>query len=484
MASITSNIPGDINQAKRKIDPASPDGIQQLTRQALQPQPTTTSIAQVGNSRPSPMLPGDPARAARMQAQMNQPVTKVDQGPGVGGRLAQIAQDAYAIAKPIVTPAATVGGIIAAPVIDAGRNTLIRAAGGDPNTAEGGPTKYQDRAFNEIQPTLNAAQAAGDIARRGASSAVLSITGARPAVAQASPQVPPSGAIAQPSLPTPPKPSAPAATGIATPPAGGYVHSSVGGIVRRGNEFTNAPEAVAGASGQQAKAGAVNSGWDSGLELERNERANIERDRMIGVMRRGEIGSGPGGVVADSGAYDRALRTATITGQPLQDLAGKGGAITQLPEAGRTGNGQVAGNPADEAARRNASLIEQQIAEQNLQDRKAQTRSRGRLESLQDVMSDLNSTPEQRSAARSAYTELTTPAKDRYVLQDVVLASDPVSGPKYGKQAIDVLTGQPVAPTNTGVTPPQGAIQALRSDPKKAEEFDRKYGAGASAQYL
>ncbi|MGC8385200.1 hypothetical protein ACP3P8_25535 [Pseudomonas aeruginosa] len=151
MVSITSNIPGDINQAKRKIDPASPDGIQQLTRQALQP--ATTSIAQVGNSRPSPMLPGDPARAARMQAQMNQPVTKVSQGPDVGGRLAQIAQDAYAIAKPIATPAATVGGILAAPVIDAGRNTLIRAAGGDPNTAEGGPTKYQDRAFNEIQPT-------------------------------------------------------------------------------------------------------------------------------------------------------------------------------------------------------------------------------------------------------------------------------------------------------------------------------------------
>ncbi|HBP2507884.1 TPA: hypothetical protein L5X69_000662 [Pseudomonas aeruginosa] len=476
MASITSNIPGDINQAKRKTDPASPDGIQQLTRQTLQP--ATTSIAQVGNSRPSPMLPGDPARAARMQAQMNQPVTKVNQGPDVGGRLGQIAQDAYAIVKPIATPAATVGGILAAPVIDAGRNTLIRAAGGDPNTAEGGSTKYQDRAFNEIQPTLNAVQAAGDMARRGASSAVLSITGAQPAVAQASSQISPSGAVAQPSLPTPPKPSAPTAKGIAAPPAGGYVHSSVGGIVRRGNEFTNAPSAVAGASGQQAKAGAVNSGWDSGLELERNERANIERDRMIGVMRRGEIGSGPGGIVADSGASDRALRTASITGQLPQDAAGKVGATAQRPEGG------APGNPADEAARRNASLIDQQIAEQNLQDRKSQTRARGRLERLQEVMADLNSTPEQRSAARSAYTELTTPAKDRYVLQDVVLASDPVSGPKYGKQAIDVLTGQPVAPANTGITPPQGAIQALRSDPKKAAEFDRKYGAGASAQYL
>ncbi|MGC8385199.1 hypothetical protein ACP3P8_25530 [Pseudomonas aeruginosa] len=115
------------------------------------------------------------------------------------------------------------------------------------------------------------------------------------------------------------------------------------------------------------------------------------------------------------------------------------GAIAQLPE------GRKPSNPADEAARRNASLIEQQIAEQNLKDRQSQTRARGRLEQLQDVMADLNAAPEQRSAARSAYTELTTPAKDRYVLQDVVLASDPATGPKYGKQAIDVLTGQPVA---------------------------------------
>ncbi|WP_038817872.1 hypothetical protein, partial [Pseudomonas aeruginosa] len=76
MATITSGIPGDINQAKRRPSPTSPDGIQQLTRQALQPQPAATSIAQVDNSRPSPMLPGDPARAARMQAQMDQPVTK------------------------------------------------------------------------------------------------------------------------------------------------------------------------------------------------------------------------------------------------------------------------------------------------------------------------------------------------------------------------------------------------------------------------
>lgn len=439
MVSITSDLPGDINQSKRRSSPTSPEGIQQLTRQALQPQPATSSIAQVDYSRPAPMLPGDPARAARMQAQMDQPVTKGGQGPSTGDRLTQIAKDAYAISKPLLMPAATAAGVLGAPVIDAGRNALIRVAGGDPATAEGGDTKYQDQAFAELQPPLKAAQALGDAASRSASSTVLSITGAQPAAAQGGSPASPRGAIAQPSLPSLPKPNAPSGSGIAAVPDGGYVHSSVGGIVRRGNEFTNAPDAVSGASGQRAKPGAVNSGWDSRLELERNERANIERERTIGVMGRGEIGNGPGGVVADSGEADRALRTASITGVPAQGEAA--GRLAQMPGGADV---STVHDPAQQAARSSLAYVDQQLAEQNLRNQQLQAKQQERLSQLQSVMADLRATPEQRNAARSAYTELTTPAKDRYVLQDAVLASDPVSGPKYGKQAIDVITGQPV----------------------------------------
>ncbi|MBG4448737.1 hypothetical protein I5F71_02735 [Pseudomonas aeruginosa] len=457
MATITSGIPGDINQVKRRQSATDPAGIQQLTRQSLQPQAGITSVAQPTQPRPSPLLPGDPARAARMQAQMSQPVTKVEQGPGTGDRLLQGVKDAFGVAKPLLMPAATAAGILAAPVIDAGRNTVIRAAGGDPNTAEGGSTKYQDRAFGEIQPALKAAEAVGDATRRGAGNAVLSITGAKPAAtAQAPGSSTPSASIAalpdKPALPATSKPGS--ATASMPPAAGnGYQNTGIAGVVgRRGAngqlEFTNDSTSVAGASGQLNGYGdgsgtfsVMGRAGDSKLALDRFERANIERGRMVGILGKGEIGSGSGGVVADSGAVDRALRTARISGA---SLPGIGNSVRQPKgEGGATSIAAI--DPALEAQGRSKALIDQAIAEQDLRDRQSRSKSIARLESLQDVMADLNASPEQRASARAAYTELTTPAKDRYVLQDTVLASDPISGPKYGKQAIDVITGQPVA---------------------------------------
>lgn len=453
MASITSNLPGDINQAKRSSNPTSPAGIQQLTRQAIQPQPATISIAQRDSSRPSPMLPGDPARAARMQAQMSQPVTKVDQGSGIAGSLTQGIKDAYRVTKPLLNPAGAAAGILAAPVVDAGRNALIRAAGGDPNTSEGGATKYQDRAFGDIQPAINAAQATGHMVRSGASSAVLSLTGAQPA-AQPRTQGLASNSLAQLSAPVTPKPAIPNSAEVTAPPVGGYVHSSVGGIARRGNEFANDPAAVSGAGGQPAKPGAVKSGWDSRLELDRNERANIERQRMVDISRQGGIGEGGGrlSIVGGVDAMDlagqrRELSIASgsrnLSQSTLQSMAGQG-AIAKL----RDTQGEArspAGDPAQVAAQRSKALIEQQLAEQGLRDRQVQARAAGRLAVLQEVMADLNAPREQREAAAATYTSLTTPAKDRYVMQDTVIASDPINGPKYGKQAIDVITGQPVS---------------------------------------
>lgn len=443
MSTITSGIPGDINQAKRRPNPTSPDGIQQLSRQALQPQSATTSIAQMDNSRPSPLLPGDPARAARMRAQMDQPVTKVDLGSGTGGRLAQIAKDAYAITKPLLMPAATVGGILAAPVIDAGRNKLIDAAGGDPRTAEGGDTKYQDRAFDEIQPAVRAFQSAGDAARRGAGGTILSLTGASPAQVSA-PTMGGSGASGS----IPDKPSVPAVTKSSSAPevpaGNGYQGTGIAGVVgRRGAngimEFTNNAAAVQGAQGQLPGGGRGNgtlsiiSGGQEGMQR------NLRAAEIMQQTRRANAGPGLT-IVEDSGAHDRALRTASITGQPLQNLLGavgqagpgiRGGALAQLPSDYNAANRNLA---ASDAANLQVS---------------AARRSDEAQQRVQNVLARLTdpSTPAaERDQLQRTYATLTTPAKDRYVLQDTVLGYDETTQkPILGRIALDTTTGQPVS---------------------------------------
>lgn len=433
MATITSGIPGDINQAKRRPSPTSPDGIQQLTRQALQPQPAVTSIAQVDNSRPSPVLPGDPARAARMQAQMDQPVTKVDQGPSTGDRLTQIAKDAYAISKPLLMPAATVGGILGAPVIDAGRNALIRAAGGDPKTAEGGDTKYQDRAFDEIHPAVQAVQTAGDAARRGAGGAILSITGASPAQG-ASPPAGGGGAAGsmpdKPSLPTVPKPS----SGPAAPAGNGYQGTGIAGVVgRRGAngvmEFTNDAAAVKGAQGQLPGYGdgkgtlSIISGGQEGMQR------NLRAAEIMQQTRRANAGPGLT-IVEDSTRGTKEEQAARAASQAAVAAAGRGG-IAQPPADYNAANRNLAASDA-------ANL---QVATARRNDEAQQ-----RVQSVLARLTDPSTPAAEREQLQRTYATLTTPAKDRYVLQDTVLGYDDTSQkPILGRIALDTTTGQPVS---------------------------------------
>ena len=447
MATITSGIPGDINQAKRRPNPTSPEGIQQLTRQALQPQPATSSIAQVDYSRPAPMLPGDPARAARMQAQMDQPVTKGSQGPSTGDRLTQIAKDAYAISKPLLMPAATAAGVLGAPVVDAGRNALIRAAGGDPKTAEGGETKYQDRAFDEIQPAVNALQMAGDAARRGAGGAILSITGASPAAPApagaggATGGGGSSGALPdKPSIPAVQKPGA----APSAPAGNGYQGTGIAGVVgRRGAngtiEFTNNATAVSGAQGQLPGYGdgkgtlSIIDGGQEGMQR------NLRAAEIMQQTRRASAGPGLT-IVADSGAHDRAVRTASITGQPLQDLLGADGQTASGSRAGA-----LAQPPADyNAANRN--LAASDAANLQVSAARRSDEAQQRVQSVLARLTDPSTPAAEREQLQRTYATLTTPAKDRYVLQDTVLGYDETSQkPILGRIALDTTTGQPVS---------------------------------------
>lgn len=434
MATITSDIPGDINQAKRRPNPASPAGIQQMARQALQPQPATTSIAQVDYSRPAPMLPGDPARAARMQAQADQPVTKVEQGPSTGDRLTQIAKDAYAISKPLLMPAATVGGILGAPVIDAGRNALIRAAGGDPTTAEGGETKYRDRAFNEIQPAVQAFNTAGDAARRGAGGAILSITGASPSQAP-SPAAGGAGATGsmpdKPSLPALQKPN----SGPTAPAGNGYQGTGIAGVVgRRGAngvmEFTNDAAAAKGAQGQLPGYGdgkgtlSIISGGQEGMQR------NLRAAEIMQQTRRANAGPGLT-IVEDSTRGTKAEQAARSAKQAAVAAAGRNGGIAQPSTDYNAANRNLAAS--------DAANIQVSAARRN-------DEAQQRVQNVLARLTDPSTSAAEREQLQRTYATLTTPAKDRYVLQDTVLGYDETSQkPILGRVALDTTTGQPVS---------------------------------------
>ncbi|MBX9914097.1 MAG: hypothetical protein K2Y25_09370 [Pseudomonadaceae bacterium] len=407
-----------------------------------------------------PAVSGDPVRAAQMEAQFNQPVTKGDGSQAVGGRLAQVAGQAYDIVKPFATPLATAGGMLAAPAIDFARNTAIRASGGDPATADGGAAKYQDRAINEVRPAISAVQGAGRAIADTSSRAVLSATGAKPSVTQPA-------SITQPAPNQLPATAAGAASAsIAAPPVdNGYSHSSVRGIVRKGNDFTNKPETVAGAGGTLAQhPGAVNSGWDSNLEIANNEKALIEGDRKVAIQRQMDTqqsGISPGlHVLGESTALGQAARTARIsTGGAGAQAAGllarsggkdQGGALEQLP----------AQDPGAVASAANARLIAEESANLALHGQKQASEQQDRVNALQALMADTTATPEDRAAAGKAYATLTTPSKDRFVTYDENLGEDSSGRMQTGKRVLDTATGTPVA----GQTPPQAQKTASMAE--------------------
>ena len=166
---------------------------------------------------------------------------------------------------------------------------------------------------------------------------------------------------------------------------------------------------------------------DSALAFGRFERANQEREKMIQASRRGVIGEGGGRVtvVRDS------TKSPTIGELQLARLYQR----QAKTEAARAGTQE-----SRETNRLQRIKTEQDIASGAMELQSAQA-----VQQLRDMMADPSLTDDQRQSAMQSYAALTTPAKDRYILQDTVIASDPITGPKYGKVAIDVLTGRPVA---------------------------------------
>lgn len=455
---------GDINQAKRK---RAGEGVG------------------IGD------VPGDPARAARMEAQFAQPVTKVAQaggsgGGGIGGAVERV-QNAYSAVSPLINPVGTAVDALTAAPADALRNSVIRAAGGDPATAEGGEAANTERAFGNLMPAVNLVGSIADTVGRGVKGGVLAATGASPAPqAQALPSIaaPVQPAVAQAQARQ--QPSRQASQAEESP----YFATGSGIAVRRNDsgitEFSNDPAAVSGAQaipaggigGQALRTPGVsnirddvplenrgsinnvgngiggfsqNTQGDAALALGRFERAGEEREKMIKASRRGGIGEGGGRVtiVRDS---SRAPSFADIQNERLESRQAQTEALRS-----QTQQGILAG--ADQLMN---NQLGRQKTQQDLVAGQYGVQDRQRIADLQARMIDPALSEQERTVAREAYTALSTQAKDRYQSQDVILGRDENGRDIRGTQLIDVTTGRPVMGIGDQV-PTQKAVPAIGS---------------------
>lgn len=173
----------------------------------------------------------------------------------------------------------------------------------------------------------------------------------------------------------------------------------------------------------QAQAG------DAALAYGRFERANQELAKMAKVSRAGEP-SGGLTIVADSS------RAPSLRERQISRLDARNAETEALRNRGTREDQQLALNVNRDNRESAAAGIEMQTAQLGLD-------SGLRIEEIRQQLTDPAIKGDQRAALERNYASLTTSAKDRYVLQDAVIGAD-AYGPKYGKIALDVVTGQPV----------------------------------------
>jgi len=120
------------------------------------------------------------------------------------------------------------------------------------------------------------------------------------------------------------------------------------------------------------------------------------------------------------------------------------------------------------------SNLEQQRLNMELQTGELALAQQQRIEQLRTQLADPNLDPATRAQLERTYNTLSTPAKDRYMLQDSVMGYDALGAPIFGKAALDVATGQMVGQG--------GQQQAARPQQFEKGKIYRD-GSGARARF-
>lgn len=429
------------------------DKVDRLTEGSVDKLMQDGAVATAKPLIPTPLVTGNnPQRAAQMQAQLNQPVTRGEgmpiqpvvagvapAGPSLG---AQAVEGFGNRVKDFSTGALQTGigavGTVAGTVADAGRQGLAYVSGGELQD----PNRFANTAGDFMGQGVDRLTGAFD----GAAGATRQLIGAteakpKPAVAGEKPAENTTKTAATGS-----QEASKAVSESAGDARDQTVDPLVAGV-ERGGDGGKTSFSVAGQRG------------DARSAIESNEAALVERRKMSDLTRKaqieGEIGNGPGnrGNVSEY-AIEQAQRKAKVTGSATDRanydrLAGIGTAQSaserkQIEEADPRWKQDADRQKAEAEAAK--ATTDQQLSDANAQQQTARAKN---LAFLEAQMVDPNLTADQRIAASNARDVLTTPVKDRGV---VLVGGSDGEGGKQASTWRDLTT------------PPQGRTTATKAE--------------------
>ncbi|UZZ08949.1 hypothetical protein NDO41_16260 [Ectopseudomonas mendocina] len=316
---------------------------------------------------------------------------------------------------------------------DALRNVAAYAVGGDPSTLPGGSARYRDEAVGGVQQGLDriggateglraaGREALGVQPRDGASPAPAASSAPTATTGMTSERIQQMARDAAAMLPAASAPSADAPEFV-SPAGNGYTQAGNGIAMRTGAdgvpEFSNAQTDLSGArtmpaSGMSRVGDGVGGGLsvgepgDAQMAIDRFERANQERERMIQASRRGEIGEGGGQMtVVEDNSWLASRREPTLAERQRARLDGMAAQTDSVRSQAQQGAADSSVRRAAESQRMGTEQLNQQRLQQQIAEGDLGVQDRQRLDQLRAQINDPNLSEQQRAQAMEAYNAL------------------------------------------------------------------------------